>query len=330
MNVCRAIVVFMTFCVSYTFAQPSSIFLIPDETKNYGWQLNEEIGVQFNQVSFTNWNAGGVNSISAIVTGRAFANYRRQRLFWSSSMLLRYGINNQEGEPVRKTEDAIELISNFAYQFKADSDWFYSARFSFNTQFANGFNNPDEAPISTFMAPAYLLFGTGLEYGRNIEKLSFYFSPITIKTTFVLDDALANAGAFGVNPAIFDLEGNLLREGDKIRTEFGILLTHQYQHDIMKNVNVNSRLTLFTDYLNSFGNVDLDWEVNFNFIVNKYISASFGSHLRYDNDIKVEVTQNEITNVTTTVVGPKLQWKQLIGVGVVVDLDAVLGKDEGS
>ncbi|MBT8245366.1 MAG: DUF3078 domain-containing protein [Winogradskyella sp.] len=143
-----------------------------------------------------------------------------------------YGVNKQESEPLRKTEDALSIISNFGYEKNKNSNWFYSARSSFNTQFADGFNNPDEDPISCFMAPAYLFLGAGLEYGRLIEKLSFYASPVTFKTTFVLDNDLANSGAFGVNPVIFDMDGNLLREGDNIRTEFGFLLTNQYSNEV--------------------------------------------------------------------------------------------------
>jgi hypothetical protein len=301
-------------------AQPSSLFLIEEEKTDYGWKTIDQVGVYFNQVSFTNWNSGGSNSISAIFNGKAEANYKQEKWFWNSGLLLSYGINKQEGEPIRKTEDAISLISNFGYQFRKNSNWFYSARFSFNTQFANGFNNPDDPPISRFMAPGYLFLGAGVEYGRQIEKFSLYASPLTLKTTFVLDEELSNSGAFGVNPAIFDLEGNILRQGDRVRTEFGLLLTNQYQGQLMENIKFNSLLRLYSDYLNSFGNIDIEWEVNIDFKVNKYISASFGSHLRYDNDIKTEVVRDETTNIDRVVTGAKLQWKQLLGIGVVVDL----------
>ena len=213
------------------FAQPSDLFLNPleNKTKDYGWKTLEEIGLYFNQVSFNNWNAGGANSISAIFNGKVQANYKSEKLFWNSNLFIRYGVNKQESEPLRKTEDAISIISNFGYEKNENSNWFYSTRFSFNTQFADGYNNPDEEPISRFMAPAYLFMGAGLEYGRHIEKLSFYASPLTLKTTFVLDKNLANSGAFGVNPAIFDMDGNIIKEGDTVRSEFGFLLTNQYQ-----------------------------------------------------------------------------------------------------
>lgn len=305
------------------FAQPSDLFLNPviDITKDYGWKSNKQVGMYFNQVSFTNWNAGGANSISAIFNGTASANYKNEKLFWNSAFNLKFGVNKQEREPLRKTEDAISIISNFGFEKNKNSNWFYSAKFSLNTQLAEGFNNPDNPPISRFMAPGYLFLGAGLEYGRHIEKLSFYVSPLTLKATFVLDQDLANAGSFGIQPAIYDMEGNIIQEGENVRSEFGILLTNQYQHEVMENITVNSLARLYTDYLNKFGNVDVEWEVNLDFKINKYISAILGSHIRYDDDIKVEVTRNEITNEVIVVEGPKLQWKQLLGIGFVLNLD---------
>lgn len=306
-------------------AQPTSIFLKPRDTTTYGWQSKKEVGLYFNQVSFTNWNAGGVNSISGRVTGQFEENYKAKKFFWNSRLQLRYGVNSQESQGLRKTEDVIELVSNFGYESHKNSNWFYSARFSFNTQFSNGFNYPDTRnPISRFMAPGYLFFGAGMEYGRHIDKLSFYGSPLTLKTTFVFDQDLANSGAFGVDPAIYDMSGNIVRPGKNIRQELGILLTNTYQHEVAENVSVNSRLSLYTDYINSFGNIDIDWELMVNMTVNSYIKATIGSHLRYDNDIKTEIEKNEVTNVETVIQGAKLQWKQLLGIGVVVDLDTFI------
>ncbi|WP_411768343.1 DUF3078 domain-containing protein [Winogradskyella sp. A3E31] len=308
-------------------AQPDSLYILPEKEKKLDtlkWKLKEEVGLYLNQVSFTNWNAGGSNSISAIVSGKASAKYKADNIFWNTALLTRYGINKQEGQGLRKTEDVLSIISNFGYDTNEKSNWFYSARFSFNTQYAHGFNYPDrDTPISKFMAPGYLFLGTGLEYGRHIEKFSIYASPFTLKTTFVLDDDLANAGAFGVDPAIYDMDGNILRPGKKIRRELGILLTNEYENTILENVKMNSLLRLYTDYINSFGNVDVEWEVTFDFKVNKYVNAILGSHIRYDNDIKSEVEKNEMTNERIIIEGPKIQWKQLLGIGVVVDLTSL-------
>jgi len=314
-------------CSSQLFSQPDSLYFQNNNKDDIqlGWRTKKEVGIYLNQVSFTNWNAGGANSISAILSAQAQANYKSENLFWNSSVAMRYGINKQEEERTRKTEDAIELISNFGYQENKESNWFYSARFSFNTQFADGYNYPDkDSPISRLMAPGYMFFGAGLEYGRHIERFSLYVSPLTVKTTFVLDDNLANSGAFGVDPAIYDLNGNLLQTGKKIRQELGILLTNQYQEEVLENVKVNSIIRLYTDYLNDFGNIDVDWELTLDMQVNSYIKAMISSHLRYDNDIKTSVERNEITNEEIVISGAKLQWKQLLGVGVVVDIDNLI------
>ena len=310
------------------YAQPDSLFFQKKKSKEIklGWSTVKEVGLYLNQVSFTNWNSGGTNSISGIVTGKASAKYKQKKWFWNSNFNIRYGLNKQEDRDLRKTDDVIEVISNVGVEKNPESNWFYSGRFSFNTQLANGYNYPDrDTPISKFLAPGYVFLGLGMEYGRHIERLSFYASPFTLKTTFVLNDDLANKGAFGVDPAIYDLEGNILKEGKKVRQELGILLTNQYQEEIFENIKLNSLLRLYTDYINSFGNVDIEWELNLDMKVNKYVKATLGSHLRYDNDIKIEVERNEMTNEEFVIEGAKLQWKQILGIGVVVDLDKIVG-----
>ncbi len=208
-------------------AQPDSLYFHKKKSDDIqlGWRTKKEVGLYLNQVSFTNWNAGGTNSISGIVTGKAFAKYKQERWFWNSSLNLRYGLNKQEDKGLRKTEDVIEVISNVGLEKNPESNWFYSARFSFNTQFAKGFKYPNrDEPISKIFAPSYMFFGIGMEYGRHIDRMSIYVSPFTLKTTFVLDNDLANQGVFGVNPAIYDLEGSILRGGKKSKARVGCFI----------------------------------------------------------------------------------------------------------
>lgn len=314
-------------CSGVLFAQPDSLYFRKKKTDpiELGWRTKKEVGLTLNQVSFTNWNSGGTNSISGILSGKASAKYKQEKWFWNSNFNVRYGLNKQEAEEIKKTDDVIEVISNVGLEKDPKSNWFYSAKFSLNTQLANGYNYPNkDEPISKFLAPGYMFFGLGMEYGRHIERLSFYASPFTLKTTFVLNDDLANRGAFGVDPAIYDLEGNIIKDGKKVRQELGILLTNQFEEEVLENIKINSLLRLYTDYINSFGNIDIEWELNLDMKVNKYVRTTLGSHLRYDNDIKLEVERNEMTNEEHVIVGPKLQWKQILGVGVVVDLDNII------
>jgi len=282
------------------------------------WSRKNAVGVNFNEVAFVNWNAGGNNSISALFFGSFERNFQKELLSWKTNASLRYGLNAQEGRELRKTEDQIVFNSTFGYRRNPTSNFRYSAKFNFNTQFASGYRYPDtKKPISSFMAPGYVFLGIGAEYTAPKEDLVIYLSPVTQKSTFVLNQTLANEGMFGVTPAVRDELGNIIKEGENVRTEFGILFTGSFKKEIFTNVNLENQLSLYSDYLNKFGNVDVDWQLNLNLVVNDFIKANIGSHLRYDDDVKVKEDTNGDGELE--IQGPKVQFKQMLGVGVVYE-----------
>jgi len=114
------------------------------------------------------------------------------------------------------------------------------------------------------------------------------FFAINIKNTLVLDQNLANQGAFGVQKAIYDANGNLISEGKRTKTELGILITNHLKKEIVKNIILENRLSLFTDYIHNFGNIDVDWQTQFDLVVNQYVKANIGFHMIYDDDIKAK------------------------------------------
>jgi len=282
------------------------------------WTEENQVGVNLNEVAFVNWNAGGNNSISALLHGNFERNYKKDHLNWRNHATVRYGINSQEGQELRKTEDEIRLSSSFGYRKDSLSNWFYSAKFNFNTQFTNGYRYPDtDSPISKIMAPGYLFFGVGSEYSDPVEDLTVYISPVTQKSTFVLDQSLANEGMFGVQEAVRDSLGNVIEKGENVRTEFGFLVTSDFSKEVFENVEVDNQLSLYSDYLNKFGNIDVEWQLNVNLRVNEFIKANVGSHLIYDDDVKFKEDTNNDGELETT--GPRVQFKQMLGVGVVYE-----------
>lgn len=104
---------------------------------------------------------------------------------------------------------------------------------NFKTQSLPGYNYPnDSVIISKFLSPAYLLFAGGFDW-KPKNYLSFLLAPITGKSTFVLNQQLANAGAFGVEPAIFE-NGQLIKQGKTFRAEFGSYIKLALQHTFFK------------------------------------------------------------------------------------------------
>lgn len=312
MRIKACLIALLTIAFSQTaMAQFIITTSVPDSITY--WEKTNTVGVDLNQAAFVNWSVGGNNSVAVLMKGSFIRKYAKSNHNWANELIVKYGLNSQEGQEVRKTDDQIQLNSTYGYRRDTLSNWYYSAKFNFNTQFTNGYAYPNtDEPISGPFSPAYIFLGVGTEYIRKDLGLTAYFSPLTAKTTIVSNNTLANKGAFGVEGAVYDDEGNIIRPGRNTRTEVGILLTNQIKRQIFKNINLDHRLSLYTDYLNKFGNVDVNWQLALDLVVNEYVKANIGMHVIYDDDIKA--TEEVDGGVVT--VGPKIQLQQTLAVGV--------------
>lgn len=294
-----------------TFSQEIQTKL-PDTISH--WEKKNIVGLDISQIAFMNWNAGGNSSVSGLLKGNFVRKYTTDNVRWVNEMIFKYGVNKQDGVELRKTDDAFQFNSTFGYRQDTISNWYHSAKLNFSTQFTNGYSYPNtDKAISKPFAPAYIFFGIGAEYSNKVKKINVYISPLTQKTTLVLAQELANQGSFGVDKAVYDEYGNIVSQGKKSRTELGFLITSGYKKEVFKNIVLENRLNLYSDYINKFGNIDVDWQMQFDLVVNKYVRANIGAHLIYDDDIKAK---EEIDNIQVTV-GPKVQLKQMLGIGII-------------
>lgn len=294
-----------------SFSQVLITTSVPDSITY--WEKSNVVGLDLNQAAFINWSVGGNNSVAILAKGSFIRKYTKGNINWANELILKYGLNSQEGQEVRKTDDQIQLNSTFGHRRDSLSNWYYSAKFNFNTQFTAGYAYPNTTQsISGPFSPAYIFLGVGTEYIRKDLGLTAYFSPLTAKATFVMNNRLADAGAFGVEPAVRDEEGNIIKHGENMRTEVGILVTNQIKRQVFKNIMLDHRLSLYTDYLNKFGNIDVNWQLMLDLVVNQYVKASIGTHVIYDDDIKA----TEEIDGAVVKVGPKIQLQQTLAVGV--------------
>lgn len=318
----------LLLCTSNNFAQIIQTTLDPNQLPQLpsNWTKKNQVGFDISEIAFVNWSAGGTSSISGLFKGEFSRTYQKGNHKWVNELIVKYGLNKQDGIELRKTDDAIMLNSTYGFRKDTVSNWYYSAKYNFNTQFTNGYNYPNrDIAISKPFAPAYIFLGAGAENSSKNKNRVFYFSPITLKTTLVLDQDLANQGSFGVRKAVYapdPLDPNsqiLIKDGQKIKAEFGILLTGYMKSEIFKNIFYENRLSLYTDYLNKFGNVDVDYDTRLDLVVNAYVKANIGVHLVYDDDIKTKKDVVDPTTGTTSQVndGPRAQLRQVLGVGLV-------------
>lgn len=290
---------------------------VKEDTSIKGWKHGGFLVINFNQVSLTNWAGGGESALSATVLGNAFLKFRKENIYFETVMDAGFGIITTEKQPVRKNDDKFEINSKFGR--RAKGKLFYAGMMNFRTQFAPGFNYPDDSTIiSDILAPAYLSLALGIDYKPN-EWYSVFLSPATGRATFVNSNSLANIGQFGVTPAILDTAGNVIVPGKHARYEFGAYLRARIQKDIAKNIKIISNLQLFNNYSDPIKiqrkNIDVNWETSILIKANKWLTTSLYTNLIYDHDIQIPV-QRMVNGAAVDGTGIRTQFKETLGLGV--------------
>ncbi|SMO37138.1 DUF3078 domain-containing protein [Solitalea koreensis] len=264
------------------------------------WNIHGINSLLISESSFSNWVAGGNNALAGNVLFNYDFNYAKEKWSWDNKVILAYGISKQADNDWRKTDDRIILNSLLGY--KAAKYWLYTFFLNFQTQFAPGYDYPDVGDrilISKPFAPAYLSFGPGFAYKRS-DNFRINFSPLASRFTFVSDDFLSDLGSFGVDP------------GQNLRYELGAYLDLYYRAELLKNMEFENILKLYSNYLEKPQNVDFDYTFNLFMKVNKFVSANFGLQLIYDDDSRLPFDDG----AGGTVYRPKLQFRQVFGAGL--------------
>ncbi|HER09831.1 MAG TPA: DUF3078 domain-containing protein [Bacteroides sp.] len=261
------------------------------------WKFNGITSVNFSQLSLSNWAAGGENSLAGNVLVQLSEDFDNGISLWDNDLVIGYGLIRQGDDPTRKSDDRLDLSSKFGH--RASENWLYTALLGFRTQFAPGYDNPgeeDRTKISNWLAPGYLNLSVGMDY-RPGEHLSVLMAPLAGKVTFVLDEELSALGTYGLDP------------DQTVRGEFGGFLRLSYQNEILKNVLLDTRVDLFSNYLDRPQDIDVNWDLLLNFIVNDFLSAKLMTQLIFDKDIQFDTETEGVTE-------SRVQFKELFGVGL--------------
>lgn len=265
---------------------------VQDSTK--AWSIVGQNTLMLNQSAFSNWVAGGANNIGWQAGVNYNLTYEKGKDLWENIIILGYGMNNTQGVGNRKTQDVINLSTNYGRRL-AETNWYVSGGAGLISQFAPGYsdgNNPDAAKISNFMSPGYLNLGVGFTY-KPSDNFTMTMRPANARFTFVLDKDLQYAGNYG-----------LKNDGDAMLFQFGFLGTAQYKLKLMENISLQNNASVFSNYLDHPERLVLSYSGILNLKVNKYISTNVTLDLLYDhNQIK------------------KTQLKQTLGIGFAYNID---------
>ncbi len=299
------LIVLVTLCQLNLLAQVEpdpTVFLSPPDTLGADtvWTTSTKFGLNFNQAAFSdNWTGGAVNSVAFSGLFNYLANYKSGSWSWNNTADLLFGVVNNQGQGVRKTQDRIFLDKKVGYYIS--EDWNGYGSLNFLTQFGPGFRYVDLATggedalrISDFLAPAFLTLSLGFEY-MPTDNFSLRLSPFSPRITIVNDTELylntENNTNYGVEI------------GETVRYEwlaFQMLLS--WNKNITDNISLQTRYLTYANYENlSLDQIDHRLDVTLAAKLTQYINVNFSAIALYDFDQIDE-----------------LQFSQLIGVGILL------------
>ena len=166
------------------------------------WTNSLQTSLNFGQTALVNWAAGGYNNVTLAAFIDANANYAKGKFKWDNRLQLDYGFLYSADKPIiQKYKDRIYLQSNAALDTPV-KNLFYSADFSFKTQFGRNYNykspagdildnlDPNDKKAlrdawrdareltMSICSPAYITLGLGIKWTPK-PWLTVNFAPLT-------------------------------------------------------------------------------------------------------------------------------------------------------
>jgi Protein of unknown function (DUF3078) len=256
-----------------------------DTVQIKGWKVNAVVGAGLSQAAFSNWAQGGENSFAYTLSGLVNGTLHGERSRWSNTLSLRYGQAQIGSDEAKKTDDEIYFESIFVYRVWSPFHPYGAA--TIRTQFAPGYNYPDNAPrvrVSKFFDPAYLTQSVGVIY----EPSPIFTSRLGVAAREVLTSDF---------PQYAD-DPETLTEIEKTRVDLGMEWVSTLNYEFLPNMVYVTRLELFAPFT-AFDRVVVRWDNVISGKINNWFSVNLGVQVL--NDV----------NVT-----PRTQLKQTLTLGV--------------
>ena len=262
-----------------------SIKKIEDSEKKLNvkeWSGGGRFTFLLNQSAYSKWISGGENAIAANLVVNYDFNWKRGFWKWDNKIITSYGSSYLEDQGYRKTDDRFEYNSVLAYN--KGKSWYYSFFSNFISQYTRGYDYSSDPRrlVSTTLSPAYWSFGPGMFWRKN-ENYRVNISPATSRFTFVSREFSGNYG---------------VEEGKTSAYGLGFNLSGFIKYNIIDNLSMENIIQIYSDYLEKPQNIDINYQTNFYYTFNKFLSFNLTLHLIIDD------------NAVNT-----FQFRQLFGLG---------------
>jgi hypothetical protein len=248
-----------------------------DEKPTYGWKNGFLGGFKLTQAGFSNWAAGGENSLAWQLTSMGRFLYDQEPYDWSNWFKLGYGRTKVGDGGFRKSVDEIKFEGVVTAKLNGPLGAY--ASFNWETQFDKGYQYTDTSrtAISNFMDPGYFTESLGMSY--SFEKMVSTRIGFAAKQTLTSDFP-----GYSDDPKTPEIE--------TLRSEFGAEWVTDFNYEVGERLVYVARVNFFSN-MKATKEVDVKWDNTLAAAVAPYVDVTFDFNLLYDWDISTATQVRE-------------------------------------
>ena len=253
------------------------------------WRYDATVQIQFAQnYTSKNWYQGGNKfnfNLLTLLKGNVI--YSKNNMLWENMGEWRSGFANAPADTIHGynvTDDLFRIYSKFGYQIAKNLYASGSAEIKTNL-WDTWVANSETTVKSTFLTPLRYSMDVGLDY-KPVNGLSIMLSPASYKLVYAYDTQRVAATSFGID------------EGKQILNQIGSSVRVKWHWQPIREIILDTEFYLYTNYKK----VEIDWQTDCNFIINRFLSTRISLHPRFDNTV---LTDGKA----------KLQFKEVLSVG---------------
>lgn len=237
------------------------------------WRKEATLMLQITQNYVTrNWYQGGSSSFAGLGIAKGQINYITDRFTWENTGEWRIGGSTVSADSLHKVNTTDDLFRVYSKaNLKVVPKLFASFSVELETRLLPTYKSNSMQLKSAPFSPLRFNAAIGLDY-KPVKNLSISVSPLSYKVIHVSDTARVTVTDYGLEP------------GQKTQHNIGSSVRIEYLWKPVREVSIESKFYMYTNYRH----VELDLEVNCDFIINRFMSARLMLHPRYDTSVIME------------------------------------------
>ena len=253
------------------------------------WRKEGTLMLQVTQSYVTdNWYQGGSSSFAALGIAKGQIGYFTERFTWENTGEWRAGGSTVSADSLHKvntTDDLLRLYSKA--NLRIVPKLFTSVSAEIETRLLPTYKSNSVQLKSAPFSPFRFNAAVGIDY-KPVKGLSVAFSPVSYKVIHIADTARVLSTDYGLEP------------GQQTQHNIGSSVRIEYLWKPVREVALESKFYFYTNY----HHVEVDLEVNCDFIINRFLSARVMLHPRYDSSVVMSGEDHA-----------RIQFRELISVG---------------